>query len=96
MLHFDSELSRLLGRGKQADVRALMGEPAAEELIGEIEVWSYFYASSGGKSPPNPELAKVAPQHDGLILSFDREGTLQHYYLILEGRRAGQGRGRER
>jgi len=92
--HFDAELSRRLGQAKRADILALLGEPTAEELLGEIVVWTYFYDSTGGKSLQSPQVQMVDPQHDGLILSFDREGTLQHYYVIIEGRKSGQGQKR--
>jgi outer membrane protein assembly factor BamE (lipoprotein component of BamABCDE complex) len=94
VLRFDAELSRRLGQAKRADVLALMGEPTAQEQIGDIEVWTYFYEHSGAKSRTKPEVALVAPDHDGLILSFDREGTLQHYNVILEGRVSERGRSR--
>jgi hypothetical protein len=93
VIHFDAELSRRLGLAKRADILALLGEPTAQELVGELEVWTYFYNSSGGKTQQSSQVQMVDPQHDGLILSFDREGTLQHYYVIIEGRKSGRGKG---
>jgi hypothetical protein len=92
--HFDAELSSRLGQAKRADILALMGEPTAQEQLGEIEVWTYFYNDSGNKSRAKPEVQEVDPQHDGLILSFDRDGILQHYHVIIEGRATGRGRSR--
>ena len=94
VMRFDAELSRRLGQATRADIRALLGDPSAEDLLGELEVWTYFYDSSGGRILQSPQVQKVDPQHDGLILSFDREGTLQHYYVIIEGRRSGRGQKR--
>jgi hypothetical protein len=96
VMRFDAELARLLGRAKQPAILALMGEPTARDLIGETEVWTYFYGSSGEQSRSKPEVQLVAPQHDGLILDFDREGTLQRYHVILEGRTSRRERSRDR
>jgi len=96
VLNFDTQLARRLGRAKKPEILALMGEPTAQDQIGETEVWTYLYTSSGSKNRSKPELEQVAQQHDGLILDFDREGTLQRYHVILEGRATRRDRGKDR
>ncbi len=93
-MRFDAELSRRLGRARRADILALLGDPTAEKLVGDLEVWTYFYDSTGGKTLQDSRVHRVDPQHDGLILSFGGEGTLQHYYVIIEGRKSGRGQKR--
>jgi outer membrane protein assembly factor BamE (lipoprotein component of BamABCDE complex) len=96
VIDFDAQLSSRLGRAKKPDILALMGTPTAQDQIGELEVWTYFYSNSGAKHQSKPELDVVAPNHDGLILDFDQEGTLQRYIVILEGRQTRRGRGKDR
>lgn len=87
VLHYDAELAGRLGRAKQADILTLMGEPQIRDRIGEAEVWVYQYKGTDDKDRARPEVRMVAPEHDELILSFDREGVLQKYNLVVEGRR---------
>jgi outer membrane protein assembly factor BamE (lipoprotein component of BamABCDE complex) len=96
VINFDSQLAQRVGRAKQAEILALMGEPTAQDQIGELEVWTYLYTSSGNKHRSKPEIDLVAPQHDGLILDFDRQGTLQRYHVILEGRATRRDRNKDR
>jgi hypothetical protein len=82
--HWDAELSGRLGTAKQADIRALIGEPTAVDLIGDSEVWVYQFGEDNRDI--KPEYKAVAPKHDELILHFTPEGTMDHYTAIIEGR----------
>jgi outer membrane protein assembly factor BamE (lipoprotein component of BamABCDE complex) len=88
----DAELAVRLGKSTQRDILALMGEPTARDLLGEVEVWGYQYGSDDRDI--SPEYKVVAPKHDELILSFDPGGTLQKYTVILEGRSSQRQRAR--
>jgi len=92
VLEFDAALSARLWKATQADILILMGEPTSRELIGEAEVWLYQYGTDD--RPIKPELKMVAPKHDELILSFDREERLQRYTVIIEGRSTKRERSR--
>jgi outer membrane protein assembly factor BamE (lipoprotein component of BamABCDE complex) len=92
VLEWDAALSVRLGKANHADILQLMGDPTARELIGEAEVWLYQFGSDD--RPIKPELKVVAPKHDELILSFDREGRLQRYTVVIEGRSTKRERNR--
>lgn len=93
VLKYDQELSLRLGRAKKADILDLLGEPQVRDLLGDAEVWVYQYDNSDKAGKGRPEVKLVAPDHDELMLSFDREGVLQKYNVIMEGRTTKRGRG---
>jgi outer membrane protein assembly factor BamE (lipoprotein component of BamABCDE complex) len=90
----DAQLAGRLGRAKRGDVLALLGRPTAEDHVGDLEVWVYQYEASGAKRKEKPEMEVVAPVHDELILTFDADGILQRYQVVVEGRRTRRERNR--
>jgi outer membrane protein assembly factor BamE (lipoprotein component of BamABCDE complex) len=82
----DAQLARRLGTANRGDVLQLLGKPTREDLIGDLEVWVYLYDASGSNRQQKPEMEVVEPVHDELILTFDGNGTLQRYQVVIEGR----------
>jgi outer membrane protein assembly factor BamE (lipoprotein component of BamABCDE complex) len=93
VLKYDKELSVRLGRAKKAEIQELMGEPQTRDLLGDSEVWLYQFDNSEKPGKGRPEVHYVAPDHDELILSFDGDGVLQKYNVVMEGRSTKRGKG---
>ena len=89
---YDAQLSTRLGKAKQPEIHELLGEPQVRDLIGDFEVWVYQFENTGEPVRGRPEVAMVAPDHDEIMINFDREGTMQSYHVIIEGRKSRRSR----